>query len=227
MKTLSIIIPVYNEISTIKDILKEVNKAQIGDYKKEIVIVDDCSTDGSAEFLKSLNGYKIFFHKNNMGKTAAIKTALNHVTGDYCIIQDADLEYSPSEYIKLLKKAELENAEVIYGSRFMQEVNHRYHLLYLGNIMLSMLASLLFNGKVTDMETCYKLFKTSTIKAIEIESERFGFEAEVTAKLLRKGYKIHEVPISYKSRSFSEGKKIGVMDGIKAALLLIKYRFKK
>lgn len=227
MKTLSIIMPVYNEIKTIRKILNEVEKVKLAGYKKEIVIVDDFSSDGTREFLQKLNGYKILFHNRNMGKTAALRTGIKHVTGDYTIIQDADLEYSPSDYRKLVEKAEEKKADIVYGSRFMNKVTHKYRLLYLGNKLLSWLTSIFFGSKITDMETCYKLIKTKLLKGIEIESEGFGFEAEVTVKLLKKGHKIYEVPISYKGRPYSEGKKIGVKDGLSAAWLLLKYRLSK
>lgn len=224
MKKISIIIPVFNEIKTIKDVLKEIENVRLPGFRKEIIIVDDCSTDGTTEFLRKLNGYKIFFHSSNLGKTAAIKTALNYASGEYVIIQDADMEYSPKEYLKILEKAQKEDADIVYGSRFLKKgAEHKYYTLYLGNIMLSSLASILFGTKVTDIETCYKLFKTKVLKSVEIKSKGFGFEAEITAKVLKQGYKIHEVPISYRSRPYSEGKKIKAMDGVKAALILLKY----
>jgi len=224
---LSIIIPVYNEKNTILEIIKKVENANLPqELKKEIIIVDDRSTDGTRKILKEIEWkYKIIFHEKNKGKGAAIKSALKEVTGDIVIIQDADLEYNPQDYIKLLDPILNREANVVYGSRFLNKHNPRYIHLYLGNKFLSLIFSLMFMQKISDMETCYKVLSREIINKIKIKSNRFNFEPEITAKIIKLGYKIKEVPISYQSRSFKEGKKINWQDGISAIYALIKYKF--
>jgi len=224
---LSIIIPVYNEKNTILKIIKKVENANLPqELKKEIIIVDDRSTDGTRKILKEIEWkYKIIFHEKNKGKGAAIKSALKEVTGDIVIIQDADLEYNPQDYIKLLDPILNREANVVYGSRFLNKHNPRYIHLYLGNKFLSLIFSLMFMQKISDMETCYKVLSREIINKIKIKSNRFNFEPEITAKIIKLGYKIKEVPISYQSRSFKEGKKINWQDGISAIYALIKYKF--
>ncbi len=210
---LSIIIPVYNERKTILEILKRVEKANLSDLcvEKEIIIVDDNSTDGTREILKKLKGknYKIIYHERNKGKGACIKTALKKVTGDYVIIQDADLEYDPEDYRKILECAMKENAQVVYGSRILNPKNKKSSFIYyLGGRIISFLTNLLYKTKITDEATGYKLFKTELIKSLNLESDGFEFCPEVTAKIAKRKIKIYEVPINYYPRSKKEGKKI-------------------
>ena len=227
---LSIIIPVYNEKDTILDIINRVNNINLPGIKKEIIIVDDFSEDGTKDILKNLDGYKIIFHKNNLGKGSAIRTGLNHITGDIVIIQDADMEYNPDEYSKLLKPVLEKRAKVVYGSRYksLEQSNRKLLIIhYLGNKFLTFITNLIYNAHLTDMETCYKLLTKEVIENIKLslKAKRFDFEPEITAKILKKGYKIYEVPISYNPRNFSEGKKINWKDGFIALWILLKYRF--
>lgn len=220
---LSIIIPLYNEKETVKELLKRVDNVKID---KEIIIIDDCSDDGSREILKKLDHkYKIIYHIKNKGKGAAIRTGLKYVTGDIIIIQDADLEYDPSEYLSLIRPILEEGCKVVYGSRMLGDNKISYPLAYLANILLSFVTSVLYSQKITDMETCYKVFLREVISEIKIESNRFDFEPEITAKILKKGYRIKEVPISYNGRKFEEGKKINWRDGVAALFALFKYKF--
>jgi glycosyltransferase involved in cell wall biosynthesis len=222
---LSVIIPVFNEKNTILEILDRVEKVKL-DLEKEIIIIDDFSTDGTRELLKELEEkHKIIYQEKNLGKGAAVKKGFLETNGDIIIIQDADLEYDPKEYNKLLEPILKGEAKVVFGSRFLNKHYPRYKLFYFGNKMLSFLFSVLYGQKVSDMETCYKVFIKEVLKGIEIKSNRFNFEPEITAKIIKAGYKIKEIPISYLSRSFSEGKKINWRDGISAIFSLIKYRF--
>lgn len=221
---LSVVIPVYNEKNTVKDILARVKAV---DIEKEIILVDDCSTDGTREILKELagEGETVIFHERNMGKGAALRTGFAHVTGDYCIVQDADLEYDPEDYHKLIAPVLKGKAEVVYGSRFTGEHRNMFFHHWVGNKFLTLVTNLLYNTTISDMETCYKLFRSDIIKSVNIRSNRFNFEPEITAKVLKKGFRIYEVPISYAGREFSEGKKITWKDGISALWTLLKYRF--
>ena len=226
---LSIIIPAYNEKNTISEILKKIEEVTLSGFgfKKEIIIVDDGSTDGTKEILKSLKGeYKIIYHQKNQGKGAAIQSALQYVTGDYVIIQDADLEYDPEDYKKLLECALKNNAKVVYGSRRLNFKNkYSYRSFYLGGVFLSWAANIIYGINITDESTCYKLFKTEFLKSIPLKSKRFEFCPEVTAKTAKRGVKIYEVPIHYYPRHINEGKKIKWKDGILAFWTLIKYKF--
>lgn len=221
---LSIIIPVFNEKSTIKRILENVEKVEIP-LEKEIIIVDDFSTDGTRDILKQFNAYKVFYHEKNKGKGAAVRTGLSQATGDIILLQDADLEYNPEEYTRLLEPILSKKASVVFGSRHLGNNEVRYRSYYFGNIMLSLATSLLYFKKVTDMETGYKVFKKDVVQNINLKAKRFDLEPEITAKILKKGYKIHEVPISYSCRAFKEGKKITWKDGLAALWFLVKYRF--
>jgi len=222
---LSIIMPIYNEEKTLLEIYDKVKKVDLGNIEKEIIMIDDASNDNSWSIIQKIKDKNIIKlqHNKNKGKGGAIKTGLNKISGDYIIIQDGDLEYNPEEYKKLLKY--IKNYDIVYGSRLMGEVKgFNVSLHYYGNKILSMATTILFGKTITDMETCYKLIKTDIIKSIKINSNRFDFEPEITAKLLKGNYKIKEVPISYNCRSFEEGKKITAIDGIKALYVLLKYR---
>ncbi|GFE57822.1 glycosyltransferase family 2 protein [Geobacter sp. AOG1] len=224
---LSIIIPVFNEVTTIDELLKRVMAVPLA---KEIIVVDDFSTDGTRERLAGLVGkygsLKVVCHEKNRGKGCAIRTGLGHITGDIVIIQDADLEYDPAEYPKLVKPIVDGRADVVYGSRFAGGEEHRvlYFWHYLGNRFLTLMSNMLTNLNLTDMETCYKVFRADIIKGIKLEQDRFGFEPEITAKVARAGCRIFEVGISYSGRTYIEGKKIGWKDGVKAIWCIIKYR---
>jgi len=217
--------PVYNERETLSEILARVRAV---DLPKEIVVVDDGSTDGTREILREeeqKGDLKVLYHRVNMGKGAAVRTGLEHATGDFIIIQDADLEYDPRDYPKLLKPLLEGEAEVVYGSRFMDFGKSMFFLQALGNRIVTMFTNLLYGTALSDMETCYKVFKAEVIKSIPLCSRRFELEPEITAKLLKRGYHIQEVPISYQGREYHQGKKLTWRDGIKALWTLIKFRF--
>ncbi|MGA1368620.1 MAG: glycosyltransferase family 2 protein [Blastocatellia bacterium] len=227
---LSILIPVYNEASTIREILARVEAVPLGDVRKELIIVDDCSTDGTREILQDLHrdgAHKVYFHSRNMGKGAALRTALTYVTGEIVIIQDADLEYDPAEYAELIKPILEGRADVVYGSRLSgAKVARAFNFWhYIGNKFLTFITNVLYNSILSDMETCYKVFRADVIKNIQIKSNRFDFEPEITAKILKRKHKLYEMPISYYGRDFSEGKKITWRDGFAAIWALVKYRF--
>ena len=230
MIKLSIIVPVYNEESTILKIIKKVKESKIRNVMKEIIIVDDCSTEGTKNNLKKIKdkSISIIYHKKNMGKGAAIRTGLQNATGDIILIQDADLEYNPNEYPKLLKPIIENKSKVVYGSRLeaiKRNLQRMYKLHYIGNMFLTFMTNMIYNAKITDMETCYKVFRREVLSNIKLRAQRFDFEPEITSKILKNGYKIHEVPINFSGRRFDEGKKISWVDGIKAAYYLVKYRF--
>lgn len=224
-KQLSVIIPCYNEGRTIEEIVEAVRKAEPA--SKEIIVVDDCSQDGSREILKKL-GEKIdrlIYHEKNQGKGAALRTGIQAATGDIVIIQDADLEYNPAEYGKLIRPILNGRADVVYGSRFLGGNEHRvvYYWHYVGNKFLTLLSNAFSNINLTDMETCYKVFKREIIQNIEIKENRFGFEPEITAKVAKLKVPIYEVGISYYGRTYEEGKKIGWKDGVSALRCILKY----
>lgn len=231
---LSIIIPCFNEKNTIEKILDKIYQS-LSSYKilqYEIIIVDDCSSDGTIEILKNLintEKIKIYFHDVNSGKGAAINTALGYVTGDITIIQDADLEYDPLDYDKLLRPFFEANADIVYGSRFLgggKYVRIHFFWHYLANKILTFICNLFVNLNLSDMETGYKVFKTSALKSIDLKEKTFSFEPEVTIKLSKKNYKFFEVPITYNGRSYEEGKKIGLKDAFIALKTIILYSFK-
>ncbi len=221
---LSVVIPVYNERDTIREIYDCVKAVNID---KEIIIVDDFSTDGTKDILKEFTNdrSKVFYHEKNMGKGAALRTGLKNCSGDIVIIQDADLEYNPNEYHKLIKPILDGKADVVYGSRFAGGEYHRvlffWHMV--GNKLLTFFSNMLSNLNLTDMETCYKVFRREIIEKIKIEENGFGFEPEITAKVAKMGARIYEVGISYVGRDYGEGKKTGWKDGVSAIRCIIKY----
>ncbi len=220
---LSIVIPVYNEEKFILEVLNRIENLDCG-LEKEIVIVDDASADNTKNILKSTDKYKIFYHEKNQGKGASVNTALKHVTGDIIVIQDADLEYNPSDIKRLLQPILKNECDVVYGSRFMSKSKFMLKQ-FLANKFLTFLSNILYGSALTDMETCYKMFKKEVVEGIEIKSKKFDFDPEITSKILKKGIKIKEIPIEYNYRNFSEGKKINHTDGIQAIFALIKYKF--
>lgn len=225
---LSVIMPVYNEINTLQEIIKRVDKVALGGIKKEIIIVDDCSTDGSAGMIKKIKNKNIkkYFHPVNRGKGAAVRTGLSHSTGDIIIIQDADLEYDPRDYKILLDAMFNLNADVVYGTRMSSLTRKQMHTShYFGNRILTIFTNIFYNCRITDMETCYKMFKKKVVDGVRLRSRKFDFEPEITAKILKRGYKIYEVPINFNPRTFREGKKITWRDGLVHLYYLIRYRF--
>lgn len=228
---LSIVIPVYNEKNTLEKILEKVENVSLDNVEKEIILVDDASKDGSVEILKEIEKnhpeYKVHYHLVNQGKGASLRDGFQLTTGDYVIVQDADLEYDPKDYQKLLRALEEEDADVIYGSRFSGNYEDMTGPHYIGNKALTLLTNVLYGVMLTDMETCYKLVPGEFVRRLKIESARFNFEPEITAKILKSGMKIVEVPISYEGRTFEEGKKITWKDGISALATLVKFRFVK
>jgi glycosyltransferase involved in cell wall biosynthesis len=225
MMKLSVIIPVYNEETTIQEILKQVRAVNLA---YEIIIVDDGSTDRTRELLKAEENQPdtiVIYHDHNQGKGAAVRTGFDRATGEILLIQDADLEYDPRDYPVLLRPIEEGRVKVVYGSRFLGPRKAMLFWHMLGNKALTLLTNILYNTILSDMETCYKVFKADAIKGIPLRSRRFEFEPEITAKVLKRGHRIFEVPISYYGREYNEGKKITWREGPKAVWTLIKYRF--
>lgn len=230
---LSVVIPVYNEEKTLQDLVDRVRQVPI---RKELILVNDCSKDGTAEILNQLeaeggadefNLIRVFHHEVNRGKGAALRTGFQNVQGDVAIIQDADLEYDPNEYPRLLKPIVEDKADVVYGSRFLGDQPHRvlYYWHYLGNTFLTVLSNWFTNLNLTDMETCYKVFRRSVIDELtpKLKQNRFGFEPEITARIARRRLRIFEMSISYSGRTYAEGKHIGWRDGFKALWCIVRY----
>lgn len=222
---LSVIIPCFNEVNTLSELLNEVKKCGVEDL--EIIVVDDFSTDGTRELLRNLgdDSIKTLYHDVNKGKGAALKTGFKNATGDICIVQDADLEYDPKEFPLLLEPIIRNKADVVFGSRFQSGRPHRvvYFWHRVGNGVLTLLSNFFTDLNLSDMETCYKAFRTEVIKSIDIKENRFGFEPEITAKISKMDLRIYEVGISYYGRTYDEGKKIGWRDGIRAIYCILKY----
>ena len=231
---LAVLIPVYNEAGTLAEVVRRVRAAP---FAKEIILVDDGSVDGSREILQRLhdeslrsddplNQLKVFFHPVNQGKGAALKTALSHATGDVMIVQDADLEYDTKDYPSLLEPIQAGQADVVYGTRFAGGGAHRVLFFWhsMGNQLLTIISNMLTNLNLSDMEVGYKVFRAEVLKGIELKSQRFGFEPEITMKLAKKGCRFYEVPISYHGRTYEEGKKITWKDGVAALYYMIRYR---
>ncbi|OIO80956.1 glycosyl transferase [Candidatus Pacearchaeota archaeon CG1_02_32_132] len=227
---LSIIIPCYNEMETLPKILDKVEKVKLKNkIKKEIILIDDFSSDGTREYIKNLpNRFVKILHKKNRGKGGAVKSGILQATGEIIIIQDADLEYDPGDYNKVIYPILSGKADVVYGSRSLKKDNAYSHLTFLlGGKLVTLVTNILFFSRLTDEPTCYKVFKSDIIKKIKINGEKFDWEPEITAKILKRGIKIREVPISYYPRKKDEGKKINWKDGIHAIWTLVKYRFKE
>jgi len=226
---LSVVIPVYNEVSTLREIVALV---QAIDLPKELILVDDFSTDGTRDLLTEIeresDNVRIQFHERNFGKGRALRTGFEHATGDYVIIQDADLEYDPQDYSKLLKPLLSGKADAVFGSRFLTTNEHRvlYFWHSLGNRLLTLLSNMATDLNLSDMETCYKVFRRELIQSIELEEDRFGFEPEITQKIAKAGARVYEVGIAYHGRTYGEGKKIGMQDGFRALWCILKYRVK-
>lgn len=229
MKKLSIIIPVYNEKNTLPIIFEKIYKLNLNNLEKEIIVIDDCSSDGTQEVIRDLKDKFNFIalaHQKNQGKGAALKTGFNQASGDYLIIQDADLEYDPADILKLVEYIIDSDAPVVYGSRRLNYHNiYSYFSYLIGANLITWLGNLLYGQKLTDQETCYKLIKTEIIKKLDLHAKSFDFENEVTAKISRLGIKIKEIPIHYYPRKIEEGKKIKFYHGLLAIYTLIKYLF--
>ncbi len=245
---LSVIVPAYNEIETIAEILRRVRMVQlmvpagfgpdnstVVEFEREIVIVDDGSTDGTREYLCTLEGDPdtvIIFHECNQGKGAAVRTGLQHASGDVMVIQDADLEYDPRDYLVLLQPIVEARSQVVYGSRFRGGPDHApaavaamffWHMV--GNRFLTLVTNILYNTILSDMETCYKVFTREVAEQLDLKASGWGFDPEITAQILKRGYRIYEVPISYTGREFEEGKKVSWRDGVTVLWTLLRYRF--
>jgi glycosyltransferase involved in cell wall biosynthesis len=224
---LSVVMPVFNELATIDEIIARVLSVPL---RVELIVVDDCSSDGTRDRLTELqraHGFTLLLQERNQGKGAALRRGFSAVKGDIVVVQDADLEYSPEEYPELVDLIVSGRADVVYGSRFLGR--HRVFLFthYLGNRLLTLLTNVLYNTMLTDMETCYKVMRREVVDGLDLQSNGFGIEPEITAKIFKRGYRVYEVPITYDGRSYEEGKKIGWKDGIVALWVLLRYRFSR
>ncbi len=227
-RTLSVVVPVYNERPTLAEVIRRMRAVQLP-VELEVVAVDDGSSDGSGQVLQALQDstVRVLSHGRNQGKGAAVRTGLAAARGDLVLIQDADLEYDPEDWLRLLDPILKGKARVVYGSRFTGERKNMFPMHWLGNRLLTLTTNVLYQTTLSDMETCYKLFDREVLQGLRIESNRFDFEPEITAKVLRRGERIYEVPISYAGREFAEGKKITWRDGFAAMSALIRYRLRR
>jgi len=227
-RTLTVLMPVFNEQATLAEIIRRVRQVDVG-LTLELIIVDDGSSDGTNKILRTLEDstVRVIAHQKNQGKGAALRTGLAHANGDIVVIQDADLEYDPEDWPALLAPILKGKASVVYGSRFTGQRKNMLPLHWAGNRLLSLVTNVLYSSTLSDMETCYKAFDRRVLKDLTVVSNRFDFEPEITAKVLRRGYRIYEVPISYAGREFDEGKKITWRDGVGALKALVKFRFTK
>jgi glycosyltransferase involved in cell wall biosynthesis len=229
LRKLSIVVPVFNERNTLVEILRRMRAVELPDgIEREIIVVDDGSDDGTRDVLRQLGDstVRVVMHEGNRGKGAAVRTGLALATGDYVLIQDADLEYDPDDWPRLIAPVVRGRARVVYGSRFTGERRNMLFLHWMGNRVLSLVTNVLYNTTLSDMETCYKLIERDLVDSMKLHSNRFDIEPEITAKILKRGIRIYEVPISYSGREFDEGKKITWRDGFSALWALVKYRFR-
>jgi len=229
LRKLSVIVPVYNERNTLVEVLRRMRAVELPDgIEREIIVVDDGSDDGTRDVLRQIGDstVRVVLHDVNRGKGAALRTGFGHATGEYVLVQDADLEYDPEDWPKLLNPVLRGKARVVYGSRFTGERRNMLLLHWIGNRFLSMTTNVLYNTTLSDMETCYKLLERDLVDEMRLHSNRFDIEPEITAKVLKRGIRIYEVPISYSGREFDEGKKITWRDGFAALWTLVKYRFR-
>jgi glycosyltransferase involved in cell wall biosynthesis len=229
LRKLSVVVPVFNENTTLVEILRRMRTVELPDgVEREIIVVDDGSTDGTRDVLRQLGDstVKIVLHERNKGKGAAVRTGIANATGEYVLVQDADLEYDPEDWPRLINPVLKGKARVVYGSRFTGERRNMLFLHWVGNRFLSLTTNVLYNTTLSDMETCYKLIDRNLLQGLELKAERFEIEPEITAKILKKGVRIYEVPVSYTGRELDEGKKITWRDGFSALWTLVKYRFR-
>ena len=228
LRKLSVVVPVFNERNTLVEILRRMRAVELPDgIEREIIVIDDGSTDGTRDVLKQLGDstVRVVMHEHNRGKGAAVRTGIKHATGDYVLVQDADLEYDPDDWPRLIAPVLRGRARVVYGSRFTGERRNMLFLHWIGNRLLSLTTNVLYNTTLSDMETCYKVVDRELLTSLDLHANHFDIEPEITAKILKRGVRIYEVPISYTGREIDEGKKITWRDGFSALYTLIKYRF--